>query len=953
METTRARQIEQLYHEALGLAPEARAALLARADPDVRREVESLLDADTSESLLARPALEAAAELLRQSGAEGAQPSIVGKYRILATLGSGGMGVVYQAEQEHPRRVVALKVIRPGWSTAELLRRFERESQALGRLQHPGIAQIYEAGTADTGFGPQPYFAMEFIRGEPLGKYAHARHLSTRARLEIMVKICDAVHHAHQRGIIHRDLKPGNILVDETGQPKILDFGVARITDSDTQTTRQTDLGQLVGTLAYMSPEQVLADPLELDTRSDVYALGVILYELLAGRLPYSLSRNLPEAMQTIRDADPAPLSSVSQNYRGDVETIVAKALEKDRARRYNSAADLAADIRRYLSDEPIAARPPSTVYQLQKFARRNRALVFGISAVFVVLVGGIVVSTWQAIRANRAGQVALAERDRAFEAEAKSRAAEQATAKERDRALTAEQTATNERNKAVTAQNQAVQERNRAVTEKQRADDEAASAKAVSDFLQGDLLAQASANNQAGPNTKPDPDLKVRTALDRAAARIPGKFEKQPLVEAAVRQTIANAYKDLSLYAEAQLQLERAVDLRRKVQGEEHPETLVATSDLADVYEHQGKFPSAQSLYTKVFEIRRRVLGEENPATLSSMNLVAAIYENQGQYAQAEAMHARVLQILRRIAGEENYDTISAMVDLAVVYVRLGKFPQAEALDVEAVGIMRRVLGEEHPDTLNGMNNLAQVYYREGKYAPAEEIQSKVLEIRRRVLGTDHNDTLISMNNLAVIYFGENKFAEAEKIQIQVVEILRRVLGEEHPNTLTGMNVLARICSAQGKDAESEQIWAKVLDARRRVLGPRHPVTTDTMASLSLLQLKERKYAEAEALAREALSIVEKTSPDDWTRYQLQSILGGAISAQKRYMEAEPLLLSGYTGLLQRKATIPIRDQGSVVEAGSWIVQLYRDWGQSDKAGEWQAKLEHEKANRAGAPPK
>ncbi|MDO8679566.1 MAG: serine/threonine-protein kinase, partial [Acidobacteriota bacterium] len=266
-------------------------------------------------------------------------PKTIGRYGILRLLGEGGMGAVYEAEQEHPHRRVALKVIKPGLAGPEMLHRFERESQALGRLQHPGIAQIYEAGTASTAFGIQPFFAMEFVDGRSLLDYADAHKLKTRQRLKLMAQVSEAVHHAHQRGIIHRDLKPGNILVTEIGQPKILDFGVARATDSDAHATRQTDVGQLIGTLAYMSPEQVLADPLELDTRSDVYALGVIMYQLLAGHLPYNVDRKLHEAVQAIRDEEPMPLSSVSRLYRGDIETIVAKALEKDKERRYGSAA--------------------------------------------------------------------------------------------------------------------------------------------------------------------------------------------------------------------------------------------------------------------------------------------------------------------------------------------------------------------------------------------------------------------------------------------------------------------------------------------------------------------------------------------------------------------------------------------------------------------------------------
>ena len=301
-------------------------------------------------------------------------PSVIGRYRILSLIGEGGMGAVYEAEQDKPRRTVALKVVKGAWANRELIARFEQESQLLARLQHPGIAQVYEAGTADNGSGLQPYFAMELItNGQPLTEFADARGLNFRQRLALMAQVCDAVHHAHQRGIIHRDLKPRNILVDESGQPKILDFGVARMTDSDAQATRQTDIGQLVGTLAYMSPEQALADPLELDTRSDVYALGVVLYELLAGKLPYRLSAKLHEAVATIREQDPTALSSVNRVYRGDIETIVARALEKDKTRRYASAADLAADIQRYLKDEPIMARPASTLYQLQSLRDATR----------------------------------------------------------------------------------------------------------------------------------------------------------------------------------------------------------------------------------------------------------------------------------------------------------------------------------------------------------------------------------------------------------------------------------------------------------------------------------------------------------------------------------------------------------------------------------------------------
>ena len=557
------------------------------------------------------------------------------------------MGAVYEAEQENPRRTVALKVIKPGWVTPALISRFEQESQALGRLQHAGIAQIYEAGTADTGFGPQPFFAMEFIRGRTLPEFAAAQRLSAGARLELVAKICEAVQHAHQRGLIHRDLKPANILVDEAGQPKILDFGVARVTDSDGHATRQTDIGQLVGTLAYMSPEQVLADPLALDTRSDVYALGVILYELLAARRPYTISGDVHSAVQTILLEDPAPLSAVDRLYRGDVETIVAKALEKDKERRYATAADLAADIRRYLNDEPIVARPASTVYQLQKFGRRHKALVTGVAAVFLVLVAGVIASAWQAARATRAEQAALAGRDRAT-------AAEHRATEDRDRALSAEQAATRERNRAVAAETQAVDQRNRAIRETERANFEAASARAVNAFLRDDVLAQASAKTQARGDTRPDPDLKVRTALDRAAARIPGRFDAQPLIDASIQQTIGRTYVDLGIYPQAQTHLSRALELRRRQLGETHADTLTSMNDLSVLLGHQAKYSEAEPLQRDVLALRRRVLGPQHPDTLASMHDQAELFRSQAKHAEAEALELQVLAIRRRLLGDD-----------------------------------------------------------------------------------------------------------------------------------------------------------------------------------------------------------------------------------------------------------------------------------------------------------
>jgi eukaryotic-like serine/threonine-protein kinase len=403
--------VEALFQQAADLAPALRSAFLdehCAGDPDLRAAVEELLHFDAkaqkTPDFLPSPAALFRAALPRS--AEPGLPPFIGRYRILRRHGEGGMGTVYEAEQDNPRRTVALKVIRPGLISAELLNRFSHEAQILGRLQHSGIAQVYEAGSGEDG---QPFFAMEFIRGMPLDEYSRSCALDPPARLELLAKVCDAVQHAHEKGVIHRDLKPGNILVDSSGQPKVLDFGVAHVTDADLLTSSsRTRTGELLGTLGYMSPEQFAARSSGLDGRSDVYTLGVILFELLAHRLPYHLNQ-LPvhEVARVIQHQEPSRLGSIDLFYRGDVEIIVAKALEKDKSRRYASAGDLASDIRRHLRGEPILARPASALYQLRKFTRRHRSLVAGVAGIFAALFVGTVVSIVFALRAATSARAA------------------------------------------------------------------------------------------------------------------------------------------------------------------------------------------------------------------------------------------------------------------------------------------------------------------------------------------------------------------------------------------------------------------------------------------------------------------------------------------------------------------------------------------------------------------
>jgi tetratricopeptide (TPR) repeat protein len=887
MEPDRWKLVDLLLQAVLDRTPAERDGFLRQActgDAELEREVYSLLiSQQKAGSFLEMDAMEVAARALARRTQDHAD-SLIGKtlshYRIVEKLGGGGMGVVYMAEQENPRRIVALKVIKPGFANAEVIRRFQQESRALARLQHPGIAQIYEAGAWDTGAGPQPYLAMEFIRGYALPDYVETRRPDVRQRLHLLAKICEAVEHAHQRGIIHRDLKPGNIIIGEDDQPRILDFGVARVTSSEPHATGQTDLGQLIGTLAYMSPEQVLADPLELDTRSDVYALGVILYELLAGRLPYTLGRLLHESIRTIREQDAAPLSSICRLYRGDIETIVKKALEKDKERRYASVADFGADICRFLKDEPIAARRPAATYRLQKFATRHKALTALLVVVFILLVAGITASSWEAARAQRAELSALRERDRAS-------ASEQIANEERDRALAAERAAT--------------MARNLAVAETQRADTKAAVANAVDDFLTNDLLAQAGADAQAQPNIRPDPDLKVRTALDRAAARLAGKFRTQPLIEASIRQTIGNAYTQLGLYPEAQKHLERALELQLRTLGQNDSETLNTMYDLAcNLYRYQREYARAEGLFRKVLQTRRHVLGPEHPLTLETMNKLADLYRYERKYTEAQLLFSQAL-------------------------------PE-----------FRRTLGESHPWTLDTMNNQAILYEKRGLNAEAEQMFKKAWEGCVRVLGEDHPETLIVGDNLALLYRGEGRFSEAEPIFIDILAVRKRVLGDDHSETRATLNYLAHLYLTEGAYARAEPLFSRLVELNRRILGEKHSTTVSSVVKLARVYEEEDRYVDAEPLRREALADYKTTSPDTWNRYRGEELLGANLAHQRKYAEAEAMLLSAYEGLLQRQADIPEPVRRSTLdETGKWIGQLYQDWGQPEKAASWALKLQ------------
>jgi serine/threonine protein kinase/Tfp pilus assembly protein PilF len=767
-------RVRQLFLAAREKEPGQRAAFLREAcqDDDVRAEVESLLaHAAQIDTFLQTPALGgsfalAGPELLASGasttdGLAGAPPSAVyperiGRYRILEVLGRGGMGVVYRAEQENPRRTVALKVVRWGAESPAILQRFQHESRVLGFLHHPGIAQILEAGTADTGHGPQPYFAMEFISGRPLTEHADAQRLNVRARLELLVKTCDAVHHAHQKGVIHRDLKPGNILVDERGQPKILDFGVARVTDPDLRvSTLATHAGLIVGTLGYMSPEQVRGQPSEIDIRTDVYSLGALLYEVLAQRPPLKVAgKSLPEAARVIVEDEPTALRTLCHGISGDLEAIVAKALEKDKTRRYESAAALADDLRRFLADQPVAARPATTWYHFRKFARRNRLLVSAVAATGFILIAGIIGTSIGLTRATRAESSARRE---------------------------------------------------------------AAKASAISDFVtsmlasvepgkQGrdvrvlDVLDQAAgdlANKYAGqPELRAALHERIGASYHRLGAyeRASEQFRSaETLLRltpgsdselAAVLSSLGTAYHLSGHYEQAENALREAVAVRRRGGTAQAADLATTLSNFAGLLHTLGRYEDAGRAWNEALQLSRDHLPALDPQRAAILNNLGSLALRREDDATAGRLYQEALQQYEASLGPEHPDTITCRQNLAGVVARQGDLQRAEGLYRDILATRRRILGPEHAQVAVTLNNLAKVLLTRADYSGAAEMYSDALEIFEKSPGPAHPQTAVAHNNLAHALLLQDRPAEAETHAARALEICTQKLPPGHRTT-------------------------------------------------------------------------------------------------------------------------------------------------------------------------
>lgn len=932
----------ELVRQAEELPTEEREQLLLQAcagDSALLQEVRSLLRNDTSlgdASTLPMP---------ERGPADGSSdpfhdsriPKQIGPYRLLEAIGQGGMGSVFLAEQEQPlRRRVALKIIKVGMDTREVVARFDLERQALAMMNHTNIAKVLGAGSTEHG---RPYFVMEYVPGLPLTEYCDRHHLSTKERLALFVPICHAIQHAHQKGIIHRDIKPSNILVAiEDGKPipKIIDFGVAKaVSQRLTEETVYTQHGRLIGTPEYMSPEQAEMTGLDVDTTTDIYSLGVVLYEVLVGALPFDPSMlrkaGLEAIHRIIREVDPpTPSSRIStlgasaaaiahhrraepptllRQIRGELDWITMRAIEKDRTRRYQAASELAADIQRYLDGEAVIAGRPSTAYRLKKALRRHKAVVAAVSAVFLALALGLVVSTTLYVRAQRA-------RSRA---EMQTRKAEQ-----------------------------------------------------INLFLQN-MLASAKPSEKGR-------EVTVREVLDEAGKRAERDLADEPEVQASVRSTIGCTYMALGLFADAEAQLRRALLMRRSVLGENHPDVAGSLDELAGLMMEKGDYSAAEPLYRSALAMNRELLGERNATVATNISNIATLLTNQARYAEAESLCRESLTMTRDVLGENSADFATSLSNLATLLQAQGKYAEAEPLARSALSSQRAILGASHPDVASGLHNLAGILQAQGKYAEAEPLLREALAMETTLYGDQHPSVPETLNNLAVVLDYQGHYAEAEPMYREALVLYKSILGEKHQSVAACMNALAVLLQAQGEYPEAESLHRQALAMRRELLGNAHPQVAGSLSNLASLLQDRGQLTEAESLYRDALGIQEEAlgadhprvastlfglgsllvdrgdaaaaepllrrcvqirgrsyAVDSWQIARARNTLGDCLRAEGRYAEAETLLV-GSLPIIKGAGSLTLRQKRQAVQH---VIDLYETWNKPTQAAVYQAELQ------------
>ena len=771
---------EEIFDTARELAGEERAAYLAEScgqDADLRQRIEAMLEADAAAGeffkthdpsspsvILADASLPASIE---KAGDR------IGRYKLLEQIGEGGMGLVYMAEQEQPvRRSVALKIIKLGMDTRQVVARFEAERQALAMMNHPHIAKVFDAGATDSG---RPYFVMELVRGVPITEYCDKNFLPTRQRLDLFILVCQAVQHAHQKGVIHRDLKPSNILVtlnDGVPWPMIIDFGIAKATHQRlTEKTLFTHFSQMIGTPAYMSPEQAEMSKQDVDTRTDIYALGVLLYELLTGTTPFPtkelLSLGYREMQRTIAEKEPLRLSArlttmaneeqtlvaknrsvdvggLAKQFRGDLDWIVMKCLEKDRSRRYETANGLASDIQRHLSSEPVSARPPTQLYRFQKLVRRNKLAFAAAGAVAMMLLLGVVGSTWQAMRATRA---------------------EREQIQLRKAAETARESEAEQRRHADLARANEAKLRAQAEVSQQKAEAEAARSAQVAAFMTG-MLDGVRPSVALGRDT-----TMLREILDATTRRL-DELKSQPAVEADLRSVLGSVYYDLGEYQSSEAMYRAALALRREFRGDKHADVARSLSDVGEALRKQSRYEEAEPLFAQALAMQRELLGNSDPAVAHTLYRLGMMHNRMQQGDKAEPLLREVLIIFRQHPGED----VRGPLDQLASSLRIQrKYAEAEDIDQEAVVLCRKLAPSGDPLLAGALYNLGVLFRAQGKHAEAEPYLREALEMQRKQLPRDHEDTVWSIYALASSLIACNRGEEAVAL---VEEFLRLAEG-------------------------------------------------------------------------------------------------------------------------------------------------------------------------------
>jgi len=779
---------------------------------------------------------------------------IGGRYTLQQQIGEGGMGTVWVARQTEPvKRKVALKLVRAGMHSKAVLQRFEQERQALAILDHPNIAKVLDGGMTPGG---QPYFAMELVSGLPLTKFCDDGKLTPRERLELLLPICQAVQHAHQKGIVHRDLKPANILVTTTdgkAVPKVIDFGVAKaIAGKLTDETMATQFGAVVGTLEYMSPEQAGFSAGDIDTRADIYSLGVILYELLTGLRPIDAKRlekaAVIEVIRIIKEEEPAKpstrlstheslpsIAAVRQTeprrlmalLRGELDWIVMKCLEKERDRRYETASALALDIQRYLADLPVEARPPSAGYRLGKFVRRNKGTAVAAALVFFLLIGGIVSTSFQAARAQRARDLAVANERQAVLAADAERRAKDSEAKARTKAEAAEK----------------------------RASAEAAAAKAVSEFLERDVLLQADIRHQVRRGDAVKGGLTIREAMDRAAARIDGRFAGQQLAEAGIRQAIARSYRSLGESKVGLPHQERAYELFKAALGEDDPRTLEAMSFLADCHASVGNASKSLELREEVAKRLSTVKGASDPQSVDAHQLVAIHYLNMGRIPEAIKVYEDLLPAIAQATTNKDSMLIDTRAGLAVAYSRSGRLRDALPILKEVYEWFVANRPADDPDRFQSLNSLARCYYNMGRLDEALALNERCLKERRDRFGPDHPDTIQSMNNVALTYAQMGRKEEAIALLTEVCRYKKVQTGAESPDYHSFQVNLAEVYVDSGRPTEAIAAFEKAYRVFKDRLGPADVSTTRAAQGMAAAYASVGRIREAVDISEEALA--------------------------------------------------------------------------------------------------